>query len=90
MKKRLTTPSVSSSISSKYQTVIPMHIRKKLGLKIHEELMWHVVSTKKQPIVVVTPKPKNWANYLSGLGKEVWKDIDTEEYLQQLKKEWPT
>ncbi|HLD21997.1 MAG TPA: AbrB/MazE/SpoVT family DNA-binding domain-containing protein [Patescibacteria group bacterium] len=89
MKKHLTKQCATSSVTSKYQTVIPKNIRKELGIKINEELLWCVLTqNNKQPSIVVTPKPKNWAAYLSGLGKEVWKNVDTDQYLKQLKKEW--
>lgn len=77
-----------SHISSKYQTVIPKTIREKLGLAVNEQLMWHIVTHNSQPVIVITPNPKQWATYLSGLGKEVWKDVNTDAYLADLKKEW--
>lgn len=88
MKKYPTRLYSTSHISSKYQTVIPQQIRKQLDLAINEELFWHVVTHNAQPVIVVTPKPKQWASYLSGLGKDVWKDVQTDTYLAELKKEW--
>lgn len=87
MKKDLTK---TSNISSKYQTVIPAEIRKAVGLHVHEELVWQVMQTGKEPALMVTKKPKRWGDYLYGLGKEIWKDMDTDEYIRNLRKEWKT
>ncbi|MBI2410580.1 MAG: AbrB/MazE/SpoVT family DNA-binding domain-containing protein [Candidatus Kerfeldbacteria bacterium] len=85
MKKSLTS---QSSITTKYQTVIPAAIRQELGIKMHEELIWQIIRTNAEPMVLVSRRPKNWAQHLSGLGKRVWEGVDTDMYLKQLKKEW--
>lgn len=77
-----------STITSKYQTVIPAAIRKTANLHINEEIVWNVIKTKDLPIIFISPKPKDWSKYLSGLGKRVWKDVDTDTYLNQLREEW--
>lgn len=78
----------TSTITSKYQTVIPAPIRKELGIKKNEKLTWQIVKKGKHPIVAVSPKPKNWSKYISGLGKEIWKGINTDKYLKELREEW--
>lgn len=85
MEKRLTQ---TSTITSKYQTVIPASIRKALKLKVSGELIWQVLPQAERPLILVMPKTKNWSKYLSGLGKHVWSGVDTESYLKQLKTEW--
>lgn len=85
MKKYLTD---TTKITAKYQTVIPKVIRQAMNLKINGEIIWHVIKTGEQPVILATPKPKNWAQYLSGLGKNIWQDIDTDLYLANLKQEW--
>lgn len=85
MKKNLTS---QSAISTKYQTVIPASIREYLGVTPGETLIWHVVQTNNRPWIVLTSKPHKWSKSLSGLGKEVWKGIDTGSYLKQLRSEW--
>lgn len=78
----------TSAITSKYQTVIPAGIRQATKLTMNNQLIWQVVKTGKQSVIVVTPKPTNWANYISGLGKGVWQDVNTDKYLKQLRAEW--
>ncbi len=78
----------TSKITSKYQTVIPAKIRTATRLRKNEHLIWSIVEYGERPVIIVSPRPKNWAKHLSGLGKKVWKGIDTDLYLKQLKEEW--
>ena len=78
----------TSTITSKYQTVIPAKIRAATRLRMNESLIWRVIQNGDRPMIVVFPRPKNWARYLSGLGKEVWRDVDADTYLKKLKEEW--
>ena len=77
----------TSTISTKYQTVIPARIRKALDLRESGELVWQIIEGER-PMIMVAPKPKRWSQYLSGLGKRVWKGVDTSAYLKDLKREW--
>lgn len=77
----------TSTISSKYQTVIPARIRETLNLRESGELVWQIVDGER-PLIVVSPKTKRWSEYLSGLGKRVWDGVDTDAYLENLKREW--
>jgi len=77
-----------TKITDKYQTVVPLDIRERLGIKKGEVLVWKILQEKPVPLIFVLPKPKNWSSYLSGLGKRTWKDINTDKYLDTLKQEW--
>jgi len=48
--------------------VIPKKVRKRLGLHAGDQLVVEVEGEK----VVLHPRPKNYTNYMLGLGKEVW------------------
>lgn len=85
MKKNLTH---ISSVTSKYQTVVPSSVRKAIGIEENQELFWRVVQTGKFPMVMVTLKPKDWAEHAWGLGKEVWENVNGERYINQLRAEW--
>ena len=37
---------------------------------------------------VETPSPKRRLSELRGLGKEIWRDIDAGEYVDQMRDEW--
>lgn len=80
----------TTTLTTKYQTVLPAPLRKLIKLKEKRELVWKLLKQKPWPIILVSPKPQieNWSQYLSGLGKEVWQGVNTEKYLKNIKKEW--
>ena len=71
-------------LSSKYQVVIPKEARKKLGLRAGDQLAVEVEGGK----VIVRPRPKNYTNYMLGLGKEIWEGIDASEYVRKERELW--
>lgn len=71
-------------VSSKYQIVIPLEVRKKINLKSGDRLIIKANDDK----IVIYPQPKNYAKYALGLGKEIWQDIDATEYVQRERKTW--
>lgn len=85
MKKYLTK---KSRVTSKFQTVIPTPIRDAVHIQVHSELVWHVIENEDRPLIFVTPVTKHWSQYLSGLGKDIWEGINTDDYLRRLKSEW--
>lgn len=85
MQKRLTS---TSAITSKYQTVIPRQIRQVMDLEINQEIIWQTITLGKKRVMVVSPKPKRWSEYTRGLGKDIWKGVNSDEYLQSLRDEW--
>lgn len=85
MEKRLTT---TSTITSKYQTVIPRQVRQDMELKMNQEIIWRTVTLGNQKVSIVSSKPKRWSEYTRGLGKDIWKGVDSDEYLQSLRDEW--
>ena len=42
----------------------------------------------KEGNIIIHPKPKSFTNYMVGLHKEVWKDVDTDTYLNEERKSW--
>ena len=71
-------------LSSKYQVVIPKEARKKLGLRAGDQLAVEVEGGK----VILRPRPKNYTNYMLGLGKEIWEGIDASEYVRKERESW--
>jgi len=71
-------------LSSRYQLVIPKEIRKRLGLQAGGELVVELEGEK----VVLYPRPKNYTNYMLGLGKKVWQGIDATEYVRKERESW--
>lgn len=85
MKNNLTE---TSTISSRYQTVIPKRIRNVARLRVNQELTWQLLESERGPFLLAIPKPEKWSSYLSGLGKEVWRGVNTASYLKRLRSEW--
>ncbi len=71
-------------LSSKHQVVIPKKVRKKLGLHAGDQLVVEVEGEK----VVLHPRPKNYTNYMLGLGRKVWHEIDATEYVRKERESW--
>ncbi len=71
-------------LSSRHQVVIPKKVRKELGLHAGDQLVVEVEGEK----VVLHPRPKNYTNYMLGLGKEVWQGIDATEYIRKERESW--
>ena len=79
---------VISTISEANQTAVPSLIRKKLDLEPGDKLLWELESGSKS--VKLTPAPKQWGKYMRGLGKQVWKNTDTESYIHKLRQDRKT
>jgi len=71
-------------LSSKYQVVIPREARKKLGLRAGDQLAVEVEGEK----IILRPRPKNYTDYMLGLGKEIWEGIDASEYVRKERESW--
>ncbi len=71
-------------LSSRHQVVIPKEARKRLGLHAGDQLVVEVEGEK----VVLHPRPKNYTNYMLGLGKEIWQEIDATEYIRKERESW--
>lgn len=37
---------------------------------------------------VAEPMPKQWGSHMRGLGKDMWKKVDVETYIKNLRDEW--
>ncbi len=79
---------IQSTLSAKNQTVIPSPIRKTLKLKAGDRIVWRIITTVNQQAVLAEPMPKSWAKYTRGLGKDIWRNVDIDTYIQNLRKEW--
>lgn len=71
-------------LSSKYQIVLPRVIRDKFHLGSGDRLL---IDSKKDHIIL-RPLPKNYTEYMLGLGKDIWKGIDAAEYVKKERESW--
>ena len=75
---------VGVKLSSKCQVVIPKRVRQALEIGPGDELLMVV----KDGNIIIRPKPKSFTDYMKGLHKEVWDDVDTDHYLNGEREAW--
>ena len=73
----------STTLSSKYQIVIPKDVRKKLSLSPKDKLV--VSISPDQTYLIVKPMIKDWTGHARGLGKNIWKKVNTEKYHEEFR-----
>ncbi len=71
-------------VGPKYQVVIPQAIRRKLGLAPRDEVLVEEMGG----IIVILPRPKSYTDFITGLGKEIWKGIDPKAYVARERADW--
>jgi len=71
-------------VSGKYQIVVPKDARKALKVQPGDYLLTAV----EDGILLLRPQPRSYTKALRGLHKELWKDVDVENYLKQERKSW--
>lgn len=71
-------------VSDKYQVVIPKEIREKLAIKRGQKLVTYVSGA----YLIMHAQTTNYTKKLSGLGKDLWKNIDPIEYIRQERMQW--
>jgi len=76
-----------TKVSHKFQVVIPKDIRELLGISKGDVLQ---VYEKDDEIVMKKTENKTRLSLkdLKGLGKEIWKDIDVEDYIKEERESW--
>ena len=78
--------SLISKVNDDRSLEIPEEIIKKAGLKPGTEIIWlYDVSTSQ---ILLMEKPTDFAKSLKGLGKEIWKDIDVDDYVKEERNLW--
>jgi AbrB family looped-hinge helix DNA binding protein len=74
----------SVKVSAKYQIAVPQIARKKLNIKQGDRLLVDV----QDGVIILIPQPKRYTDYLQGLHSEIWKDVDTQKYLDGERDSW--
>ena len=73
-----------TTVSQKYQVVIPKEIREKTSIKEGQEMYVYCIGGS----IMLSPSPKSYSEKMLGLGQEIWKDIDPLEYIRQERVNW--
>jgi AbrB family looped-hinge helix DNA binding protein len=76
------------TISPQGQITIPKEWREILKVKPGEKLLAWLKEGVKAKVLTLKPEPASWADYVAGLGQEVWKDVNVETYLKKERDSW--
>jgi AbrB family looped-hinge helix DNA binding protein len=71
--------SISVKVSKRYQIAVPSMARQLLHIKTGDRLLVDV----QDGVIVLIPKPKNYAEAMEGLHHEVWESIDVDKYIAE-------
>lgn len=74
----------TTTLSQKYQVVIPKAIRQQMGLKAGAKIYIQPINHNQ---AVITKEPISYSEALEGLGQNVWKKLGGTRYIKQLRKE---
>lgn len=75
----------ATKLSNVNQTAVPSSVRKVLNLKKGDKILWEIDINSGS--AKITTLPKNWGTYMRGLGAEVWKGVNVEEYIKELRED---
>ena len=71
-------------LGNRSQLIIPKKFREKLGIGPGKEVLLEISGKT----ILVKPKPENYTQYMCGLGKEIWENIDPKEYVKKEREAW--
>jgi len=75
---------MSVKVSNRYQISLPSLARKQLNIQAGDRLLVDI----QDGMIILLPQPENYTEYLAGLHKTIWQDIDTDAYLETERDAW--
>ena len=75
---------VRVKVSERYQIVVPAAVRQQLRIERGDHLLMEV----RDGYVVLLPEPRNYAERLRGLHREIWEGIEPQEYVRREREAW--
>ena len=72
------------TVSSKYQISVPAAARKKLHIEAGDRLLIDV----RDGYIVLVPEPRDYSQHLRGLHRDVWEDVDAQDYVRREREAW--
>jgi len=75
-----------STLTKKYQLVIPKSVRRQVKMLPGDKVSVAAVGD----LIVIQKRQakKSWADSLLGLGKDIWKDLDPVTYVRKERASW--
>lgn len=77
---------VTLTLSSQGQVVIPVDVRRVMGLKAGSKVTLTVSQQKPIPTAIMQPMPDSWTKHVRGIGKNIWGK--GEEYIDKERSSW--
>ena len=71
-------------VGKRYHVVIPKEDREQLGINVEDKLIVGVRNAQ----IIMQPKPRRYSEYMQGLGKKVWREIEATEYVRKEREAW--
>lgn len=71
-------------VSSRHQIALPSLARRQLDIQPGDRLLVDV----QDGMLLLVPEPADYVAHLAGLHKDVWADIDVDDYLRQERDAW--
>jgi len=75
---------ITVKVSSRNQIALPSEARKKLNIQPGDRLLVDV----QDGVLVLIPQPGDYVAYMAGLHREIWQDMDAEEYIESERAAW--
>jgi looped-hinge helix DNA binding domain, AbrB family len=60
-------------VSNRYQIALPSAVRKRLNIQAGDRLLADI----QDGMIILLPEPKDYAERLAGLHREIWQGVDT-------------
>lgn len=73
-------------VSSKNQIAVPSEVRKTLGIKSGDSLLFEV----RGHYAIIRREPADHCSQLKGLHKEIWEGVDADRYTREEREAWGT
>lgn len=73
-----------AKLSSKYQLVIPKELRQYAHLKSGDKVVMGGFMGR----VIISPQPRSYTDYMQGLHKNVWAEVNVDQYIKELREGW--
>jgi len=71
-------------VSNRFQIAVPAEARRKLGIQRGDHLLVDV----RDGSILLLPEPANYRQHLRGLHREVWADVEPQDYVRQEREAW--
>lgn len=76
------------SISPQGQITIPLSWRKLFKTNKSQKVIANIKVVNDTQVMTIMFQPKSWTEYSSGLGKEIWQNMDIDKFIAKERDSW--